>query len=103
MNCAGACGFGFVGMEMYESTPCGLKPALVGEKGEVTFDMVPGIFGKCPWLVSTLGVIVSPLGIFLWNDDDFRFLLGPMLPPLVGEAGLDRLVGVIVVDVACEL
>ena len=54
------------------------------------------------WLVSTLGVMVRPLGTFLWNVDDFRFLLGPACPALVGDPGLERLVGVIVADVACE-
>jgi hypothetical protein len=50
-------------------------------------------------LVSTLGVIVSPLATFLWNEDDFRFLFGPCCPALVGDAGLDRVVGVMVADV----
>lgn len=54
-------------------------------------------------LVSTLGVIASPDGIFRWNDEDFRFLLGPACPALEGEAGLDRFVGVIVAEVVCEV
>ena len=49
--------------------------------------------------MSTLGVMVSPLGTFLWKDDDLRFLFGAELPALVGEAGRERLVGVMVPDV----
>lgn len=64
-----------------------------------TFDGIPCTWA---WLVSTLGVIVSPLGTFLWKDDDFRFLFGPELPALVGDPGRERLVGVMVPDVFCE-
>lgn len=58
-----------------------------------------GRFEEGGWLVSTLGVMVSPLGILLWKVEDFRFLLGPACPAFVGEAGLERLVGVMVADV----
>ena len=93
----------FVGIVMYDWSVCPLKPALTGEKGEFI-----GIPPACalpgwPWLVSTRGVIASPLGTFLWKEDDLRFLLGPALPALVGDPGLDRLVGVIVADVVAEL
>ena len=61
-----------------------------------------GMFDIWGWLVSTLGVIVSPLGTFLWKDEDFRFLFGPELPALFGEPGRERLVGVMVPEVVCE-
>ena len=52
--------------------------------------------------MSTLGVMTRPLGTRPWKVEDLRFLFGPVLPALVGEPGRDRLVGVIVADVACD-
>lgn len=65
--------------------------------------MAEDIFEDGPWLVSTLGVIVRPLGTRLWKEEDLRFLLGPAFPALLGEAGRDRLVGVIVAEVVCDV
>lgn len=46
--------------------------------------------------------MVRVLGILRCADDDLRFLLGPHCPAFVGEAGRDRLRGVIVADVVWE-
>jgi hypothetical protein len=93
--CAGPLLFGIV---MYDCSDCCPKPVPVGENG-VPIDIAEFMDWACDWLVSTLGVMVSPLGTFLWKDDDLRFLFGPELPALVGEAGRERLVGVMVPDV----
>lgn len=50
------------------------------------------------WLVSTL-VMARVLGMRRWADEDLRFLLGPHGPAFVGEAGRDRLRGVMVPEV----
>lgn len=79
------------GMAIYDVSLLPTNPALEGENG-----VVLGIVaGGMAWLASTL-VMVRVLGMRLWAEEDFRFLLGPDWPALVGDTGRDRLRGVIV-------
>ena len=82
---------------MYDaSPPCANCPPEVGEKGPLPA-MADGAPDAIDWDVLTF-VIARPLGTLRWPDDDLRFLLGPESRP-VGDAGRDRLRGVVVPDV----